>query len=184
MGGRDLRDRRDIGPRDIGQPGDLAGAVHAHLQHREIALRVHPRQSQRQADAVVETRDARMDRAETLERPGAHRPRAGLADAARDGDDARPAPGAGGAAERDQGLSGVPDFDRRQPRVRGPRHDGADGAGGRGRRDEVVAVEILAPQGDEQVPRRGRTAVDRHPGGRERTARRAARRGGGLVAGP
>ena len=37
MRGRDLRNDRDIGPRDVGEHADLADAVHTHFEHREIA---------------------------------------------------------------------------------------------------------------------------------------------------
>ena len=60
-----------------------------------------------------------VDRAEAFERAGAHRPRAGLADAAGNGDDTGAGPGAGGAAEGDQGVAGVLDLDEGKLRLAG-----------------------------------------------------------------
>jgi hypothetical protein len=47
-------DQRHRGPGQVGQVGDLAGMVHAQLDHADLVRGLQPQQSQRHADVVVQ----------------------------------------------------------------------------------------------------------------------------------
>ena len=61
----DTGDDRHIRPHQPRQRRNLARMVHADLEHREIRVARHPRQRQRHADMVVETRLGRMHARQT-----------------------------------------------------------------------------------------------------------------------
>ena len=103
-----------------GQRLDLAGMVHADLEHAVARLARQAGEADRHADMVVEAR--RAGRGRRLGRQhGAQRVLgAGLADRAGDAGDPRRAAPAAGAAEIDQRLHGVGHADQRAARA--PRH--------------------------------------------------------------
>jgi hypothetical protein len=166
--GQRVVDERDVGARQPRQVVDLAGVVHAHLEHGEAVRRAQAQQHQRQADVVVEVAfggehrvitaglDAQDRRQHFLDR--------GLAVAAGHRDQRNRevrAPGGGEPAEREAGVvdpKRVADFGR----LRAIEHD-AGGALLQRLRAEGAAVEFFAAQRNEQVARADRAAVGRHP---------------------
>ena len=51
--GADVGDQADVGRGDLRQARDLAGRVHAHLEHRDRLVAGQAQQRQRQADEIV-----------------------------------------------------------------------------------------------------------------------------------
>ena len=138
----------------------------------------HPGESQRHAPLVVEGADRRMRRADLREDEAEHLLRAGLSDRSGDGDD-RPAHAC--ARSRRRPARGRP-AGRRERRaaghrlpVRGLRRRSPVAAPAfRAVCDEVVAVAVLAVDGDEGFARFDRAAVDRDAGDRCRRIALAA----------
>ena len=85
---RDRRHQRDMRPRHGDQRRDLAGVVHADLDHCEGGAGGQARQRQRHAPVIVVGGRGSMGRSEATERDPQHFLGAGLADRAGDGDDA------------------------------------------------------------------------------------------------
>ena len=54
VGAADRGDHADVGPGDVAQPGDLAEAAHAHLQHEHLGVVGRAEDRDRQALLVVE----------------------------------------------------------------------------------------------------------------------------------
>ena len=65
--GPDAGDHGHVGPRDLGQVGDLADAAHGQLGDHHLGVRLDPRQRQRHADLVVLVLAAGHDRTMRLE---------------------------------------------------------------------------------------------------------------------
>ncbi len=180
--GADHGDHRHMGGDLARQGPDLAGVVHADLEHGPGCVGGHTGEGKRDADMVV----VGLDR--VVAGPGQPQPGgdglgdAGLADRAGDGG----APGAGralagGRAQGLQGDEGVGDVDRR---IGGRARDqGAGRALAEGHIEELVPV-ALAGQGDEQVAGLQRAGVDGHAGGGEGRVAQTARAGGDFQRGP
>jgi hypothetical protein len=181
---RDRGDDRNVGPREIGQVGDLAGVVHAHLDDRVDGVRRQARERERHAPLIVQIARARMRLGLRGQGRGQHFLGAGLADAAGDTHDLRAGARAGGARQRVEGA-----FDIRHEnhgRIRGhtvgmPRDEGCDGAGRERLGDEVMTIEAHALDGDEEIARHERSTVDGHAARRECRVAPSARRDGDLV---
>ena len=144
----------------VGQQRHLAeGVGAAHLQHRHLGASGHLEQGERQADLGVDVAGAAVGPASLAQDGGDDLLGAGLADAAGDADDGadpvsrarqraarrckrqRPARRRRGAAEPASGW--------RRPRSALTRAAVAPAAAAS--LDEVVAVEALAPDGDEEI---------------------------------
>ena len=174
-GAREVRrahrgDHADRGPRHGRQQRDVAGDVHAHLEHRDLVLGPQPQQRQRQADLVVlvalvaQHRPALGQRLGDLLLGGRLGQRSGDArrPAARSGRATPPRPRAAPPASatattltrRPEAATAA----RRERRV--PQHQC-----GRARRDgigqEPMAVRALAGQREEGVARLDAARIDR-----------------------
>ncbi len=172
VSGADVGDDADGRSGDFGQPGDLSAGAHSHLQHGPVILRGQPAEGQGEADQVVEVSLGGHPR------PGLHQDGAehvlggGLAGRAGHRDDrpgeSPPHPGRQ-IAEGDQGIG---DADHRH----GESGDDVLAQAGRGAAlhrlgQKVMAVEVGAAQGHEEIARADRPAVGGHaanrgPGGR------------------
>ena len=151
-------DQRHRGPSQTGQPGDLAGVVHAQLHHADAMLRAQGQQCQRHADVVVEVAPGGMGRIGGMrtQDAGDHLRHRCLAVAAghRDQRQAQLRTPAGG--EFAQGDAAVGHDQGRQTRsaCRGLPRRLADHGGCTLRSrlvNELVGVKPLATQGHEQV---------------------------------
>jgi hypothetical protein len=156
---------------DRRQPRDLAGMVHAELDHCGAVRRPQPQQGQRQADVVVEVAfggEAGVALPGTEDR-GDHLRHRGLAVAAghrHQRQDEAPAPGRGELAESEARVrhleAGQPGFGEAALGERGHR------AGRLRPRQEIVGVEAVAAQGHEQVAGTQAPGIAVHPGEGER----------------
>ncbi len=161
--------------------------VHAHLEHAISRVARHARQGQRHAPLVVEA--ARRGEARGLALEGALQRLlgAGLADAAGDADDRGGAAPARGAAEILERGHRVGDEQQRSVRgdarghARDQRRCGAPLERGA---DVIMAIEFGAGEGDEEVARCHRAAVDRDAARAPLACAAAAGRSGGFGGGP
>ncbi len=191
MGALGIVDQRHGRPRQACQVGDLAGVVHAHLDHGGAMTGAQPQQHQRQADVVVEVADGGQHRFHRLQivatlmlaqDGGAHLLDRGLAIAAGDADQRQielAPPVTGQAAQR---QAGVGHAQQRQapPVIGGPGviDHGGGGAMGQHVAHVVVTIEAFSVQRDEQFADGDRARVGRDAD--ERVALRAGGAAGGL----
>ena len=181
----DIGHDADMGLDLAGQRLDLAGMVHADLEHAVARFARQAGQADGHADMVVER--GRAGRGRRLGRQhGAQRILgAGLADRAGDAGDARLAAPAGSAAETFQRLHGVGHADQRAAGILDiARHDGGRGAALHRLGHEAVAVGRLALQGKEQVALADGAAVEGDAIGLERRGDGRAERVRHFVGGP
>ena len=177
----DRGDDRDMRAHQPGQRRDLAGVVHAHLEHRIARARRAARQRQRHAPVVVVGGGRSMGLAVARQRELERLLGAGLADRAGDADEFGGAARPRRACQRDQPLQHVGhDQQRRVVRkhaalVRG--HDSQPAAGFQRRLDEIMAVADVLER-EERFARRDGAGVDRQArhGGRQRALRLRAHR--------
>jgi hypothetical protein len=162
--------------RQARQVGNLAGVVHAHLDHRGAMRRLKTQQHQRQADVVVEVARGRQHGEFGVvavgpglgaQDRGGHLLHRGLAVAAGDADQRDVETGAPRGTEGTQRQARIGDHQQRQAgrATFGPRrvdHRRRGTAFGRNL-EERVAVEVLALQRDEQLAAGERPRIGRHP---------------------
>ena len=177
-----LLTRVTVGRAIVASARDLAGMVHAELDHRGAMRRAQAQQGQRQADVVVEV---------------AFGGEAGVAlPGAEDGGDhlrhRRLAVAAGhrhqrqiealppGRRELTEGETGIGHLEPGQAGLgQAALGQRGDGAGRLGLGQEVVRVEALAAQGDEQIAGPNGAGVAVHPNERKRRDRRPGSRPAG-----
>ena len=148
----------DLGAGDLGQPGDLALGVHAHLQHGHLVRGLEPQQRHRQAGLGVEV---------ALVAQHAERPRQDVGHdllghrlAGRAGDADHPhrrtaAPPGRQLLQRLQAVRDLHDGRLRRRSTSTGRSTRATAAPLRSASaDEAVAVDALTPQGHEAATRR------------------------------
>jgi hypothetical protein len=167
-------DHGHVGLRQPRQLAQLAGVVHAQLQHGRALLREQPQQCQRQAVPVVQVALGLEHRAERAQQGRRDLLGGGLADRAGDDQHGQPRRPARGAREVGQGARGVRHAHESQAarRLDGAVHQRGPGAAVAGGREVVVAVQPLAVDGHEQLARQQRARVDRHPRDHLRQRRR------------
>jgi hypothetical protein len=162
-------DHRYVRTHQFDQRRDLAGMVHADLEHAELGIARHPRQHQRHAPVIIEAFDRGVRLTGGRERgPDGFLGR-GLAGAAGHRDNLRPAAGSGSFPQRDKSFQRVGNDDQVSaavPGVEGLRHQRCRRSVGQRGTDEVMAVEILALDGDEQRLRRYFAGIDGDAGDR------------------
>ena len=177
---RDGGDDRDMRLHQPRQRLDLAGMVHAHLEHREARARGTARQRQRHAPVIVVGGDRGMGLARRREREPQRLLGAGLADRAGDADHLGLRARARGAGEIAQAFEHVRhDQQRRVLRERVALVGGDDreaGAVGERGRHEFVAVAGVALDREERLAAPDAAAVDGDAGDRSRQRAAAARR--------
>ena len=163
--GRCVQHRADGRQRDFRQACDIAGPAGAEFKHGGVVRAGKIKQRQRQADFVVETaaRGKHGLRAPlgAQNRGGQFLDR-GLAVAPGHSDYGyveAPAPGSGAVG---QGAASVLDDDLRYVLGKRPAQDRAGSAAGNRRGKKVRAVEMLAPQCEEERAARLRAAVGAH----------------------
>ena len=160
VGLADVEDDGDVGRDQAGQLGDVADAAGSHLQDEEPGGRVGAQHGERHAELVVERAD-RGDRRRGARQHGRQQVLgAGLALGAGQPDDGQPVPQPGhdvGGERLQRGL-GVLDHDGGQRRGPGAEH--GHRAGPAGLAGVVVAVDVLAGEGDEEAARLGLPAVE------------------------
>ena len=168
----DVGDHADMGLDQPGQRLDLAGMVHADLEHAVPRVARQAREADRHADVVVVAGDAGRGRRLCRQQGTQSVLGAGLADGAGDAGDARRAAAAAGVSQIGQGLHRVGDTDQRPLRPRNvARHDGGRGAAHEGVGDVDVTVGGLAVQREEQVALADGAAVESDAGCFERRGR-------------
>ena len=179
MGRLDVGDDADMGLDLAGQRLDLAGMVHADLEHAVARVARQAGEADRHADMVVVARRAGRGRRLGREHGAQRVLGAGLADRAGDAGDARGAARAAGTAEIDQRLHRVGDA-HQSARAPGTSRDDDRGRGAARQRvgDEVVAVGGLARQREEEIALADGAAVEGDAGRleRRRTSRPATAR--------
>jgi hypothetical protein len=155
---------------DAGEIGDLAADVHAHLEHGGAVLRPEPEQRQRQPPLIVEAPARLQHLPARTEDAGDQLLGGPLAVGAGHPDNRNGESRAVECGEHAEGARRVLDEHQRHvgrdvvvQRV----HDQARGAA-RGRLgEERVAVEPVAPDGEEGLADAERSGVDGHPGDRD-----------------
>jgi hypothetical protein len=144
---------------------DLARVVHADLEHAEGGVPPHPGEGEGHAPMVIVGGDGGVGRPEPPEGEAHGLLGARLADRPRHRDDPGAAAPARRAAEVPQGIQHVRHDGERAGIGEVPRailrHEGGRRALAEGLADEVVAVQGVAPDGEEQVTRPERPRVDR-----------------------
>ena len=187
MDGRDRGDDRHLRLGHAGQRPDLAGVVHPQLEDTVVGVGGQARQAERDAQMVVEIAGRRGGRALAGQGHAQRLLGPGLADRAGDRGDPGPAAQAAEPPKGLQGRKGIGDLDHRRIGCQSRRPLVDDGGGGAGIEclgDVVVTVVVGTGQGDEQVARFQRTAVDDHTGRRPVTDGLAVGRGRDLFCGP
>ena len=101
--GADRRDDPHVRPRDLAELGDLPEAAHAHLDDRDLGVRLELAERQRKADLVVLASLGRHGARVRPAKRGEDVLGRGLRGRARDGDDLRTAPRADLARDRRRG---------------------------------------------------------------------------------
>ena len=182
MDRRDRRDQRDMRPHHAHERRDLAGVVHADLEHAEARVRRHARQRQRHAPVIVVGRGggvrlAAGRRASTRSISLTRR----LADRAGHRDDLRLRARARGDAEPLHGAQRVLDREHRAESgelaaLARADDDRGRGAGLEGARDVIVAVCASPLIAKKRSPGSKRARVDRHAAESRQAARSARRR--------
>jgi hypothetical protein len=179
---RDGRDECDMRPRHPHERRDLAGVIHADLDHRVTRRRREARQRQRHAPMIVVGRGGSVRLAARREREAQHLLDTRLADRAGHSDDfrlrARPRSNAEALHPAHRFVDGEDRAERRK-RLGAVRADQrSSGAGFEGAGDMVVAVMDLALDRNEEIAGLERARVDRHAADRpgESSARRDAER--------
>ncbi len=183
----DRGDDGDVRPHHLRQRRDLAGMVHAELEHAIAGVARHARQAERRAPLVVEVAGGGEGRREQRQHRAQRFLGAGLADAAGDGGDLGIGPAAGGAAQVLQRLHGVDHFDHRRAGgqiVRAAMDQRAGGAALQGGGGEIVPVEGRALQRHEQVALLEAARIDRDAGHGEVARTLPGDGGGDLGGGP
>ncbi len=181
VSGADVRNDPEIGPRDLAQRGNLAGMVHAHLEHRGSVVFLQRQHAQRHPDVVVEVPVSTTNVVGAAENGDGEILGAGLAIRTGDADDGdfplATIPGGealeGGEAVRHADDGGIL---RRLTFPTLDHHDG--GTGGDGLAGEVVRVETFAAQGKEN-----RTLRDGAGVGGNRVRKHVGPSGGDLATG-
>jgi hypothetical protein len=138
------------------QQGDLAGVVHAQLDHAHAVRGVQAQQGLRYADGVVEVaaRGKRGILRVRLQDGGNHLCDRGLAIAAGDRDQGQVELRTPRSSQVAQGLQAVGHFDARQPGgLQAALGQGGHSAAGAGLGQKVVGVKALTAQGHEQIAR-------------------------------
>ena len=180
MGRRGVGDQPDLRPGDGGQPGDLAGVVHPHLDHRGLVVRAEAEERQRHAHLVVEVPLGLQDRAAGGQDGGHHLAGGGLAVGAGHRHHRQVEAAAVVARHRAERGQGVGHQQARQAAGRGggvgDHRGGRAGPGGGGQ--EGVGVEALAAQRHEEGAGRRGAGVGGHPGQRGRRRLQPAAAGG------
>lgn len=168
VGGSDERDDPDIGQRDGREASDLAGCVHPKLHDADLVPSFEPEEHHREAHEIVQVAGRRVDDADPVQQRGDGLAGGGLASGSRDGDDqSAPASRREGPAaavkprEIAQGVERVANAKDRCRLVRGDvsGHNDAARTRAEGSLDVVVAVEVIAPQRDEQATLRDASGV-------------------------
>ena len=172
-------DDRHMRPHQSHQRFDLAGMVHADLEHAEGDIRRTPRQRQRHAPVIVERGDGGMGGALRRQHLQQHFLGRGLADRAGDGDHPGAEPRPGGPRQIDQRAEHVLDDQQRciggEAVALGARNDGQRRPRLQGGLDEIMAVVNVAPDREIGFAGPDGAAVDRQP--RDVRLRRAANLG-------
>ena len=184
MDGGDRRHQRRVRAAHARERRDLACVIHPHLEHAEARVGRHARQRQRHAPVIVVGSGRGVGFAAGRQHRAQHLLGGRLADRTGHGDDPRLRSRARGDAQPLHRAQGV--LDREHWPVAGElmrplaRHDSRRRARFEGARDMVVAVMRVAPDGDEEVARLKRPAVDRDAAhsSAQRRARGRAKRGG------
>ncbi|EXI77992.1 MAG: hypothetical protein AW12_03079 [Candidatus Accumulibacter sp. BA-94] len=159
----------DAGASDSGQIGDLARMIHPHLDDRGAMRRVQLEQGERQTDVVVEVALGGQHRAveSDLQDARDHLLGGGLAIAAGHRQQRQReaiAPVGRQRTQRQAGLGNPKQGQTSDQQAIGAvcRHHRGSGATRHRRGEVVVAVEMLAAQGDEQLARGNCPTVGRH----------------------
>ena len=158
-------DDGDVGLAQPRQRLDLPCMVHAQFEHAIGMAGRHPRQAERHAPMVVQVAGGGEGRVLGGKRGAQRLLGAGLANRAGDRDHRAAEAHAGIGAQRGQRLRGVVDHQQRRVRVHGlrrPMHHGGGRALAERVGNVVVAVEVGAGQGDEEISGFDAATVDRH----------------------
>jgi hypothetical protein len=160
VGLADVGDDGDVGRGQAGERGDVAGAAGAHLKDEEPGGRAGAQHGERHAEFVVERAGRGDGRRGAREHGRQQVLGAGLAPGAGQPGDGQPVaqPGHDVGGERLQRGLGVRDDDGGQRR--GPGAEYGHRAGPGGLDGVVVAVGVLAGEGDEKAARLGLSAVE------------------------
>ena len=159
----DIGDHRHMRAHELHQRGDLAGMVHADLEHAELGFGRHARQHQRHTPLIVETLDRGMRRAGARQNRPDRFLGGGLADAAGNRRDFGGTAGPAGPGEIAEPIKGIRHDDQSIAKPIGffLADQRRDGAIGEGLRHEIMAIEPVALDGNEQALRRDLTRIDR-----------------------
>ena len=159
----DRRDHRDMRPHQPRQRRNLARVVHADLGHTETRVQRYPSQRKRHAPMIVIGRHRRMSGTEHRQRPTQHFLRRGLPHAAGHRDHPPLEPSPREPAKPGQPRQRVIDPQHR-PAIRTPIMHHRPGRTAPERiRHKRVPVAPVPNQRHEQIPRRQRPRIDRHP---------------------
>ncbi|MPM42308.1 hypothetical protein SDC9_88973 [bioreactor metagenome] len=164
VGVPDVEDDGDGGRGDRAQVGDVAEAPGTHLGDEEAGGVVAPGRGERGTDLVVERAERGDRRAGGPQHLGDQILGGGLAGGAGDADHRQVGAGVDDVAgQRGEGALRVVDDQTGHPGILDrPEGDGGDRAGERGPGDVVVAVDLLAGEGDEERPGGRLPGVDDH----------------------
>jgi hypothetical protein len=173
---------------DLRQVGDLAGAVHAHLDHRRAMPGSEAEQGQRQADVIVQVAARRQHGGaeRRLEDGGDHFLGRRLAVRAGHRDHRQVEAGAPGGGEAAEGEARIVDDDRRYAirQARGLMQEQRHGPGRHRLCQEIVGVEAFAAERDEQLAGIDVAGVRRYAAHDEVVADQAPAAGAGDIGKP
>ena len=149
--GADVGDDGDIRPRDGGQVGHLAEVVHAHFEHGDLGVVRHVENGHGKAEVIVVVALGAGGMEAAREQAGRHFLGRRLADAAGDADDGDAGVLTVGCRQIAVGADGVGDEDGGDRRFHGSCDQRGLRAEARGHGDKVMAVGLLALDGDKEV---------------------------------
>ncbi len=177
-------DQRHMGANKPVQCANLAGMVHADLEHTESRFALHPREAERDAPMIVVGSGRRRDGCGRAQHQAQHFLGRGLAGTSGDRDDFRVGSRASGAAQILEALLGVADDQKRRARGDAIGHTTDEGS----RRtvfqrgsNEAMAIARIPLQRDEEVAALDAARVDGDAVHRPIAVRLSARGAGGFV---
>ena len=162
MGRPGVQQQGHRGLTEFTQPANIAGSGGTHFHHRKLDARLQPQQGQWHADFIVEITLGREGSAALGQHRAHHILDRGFTATAGDRHQRPLEEGAVVGPKPTQGDLGILHLQQRQRCSHRPAHQRRDGARQPGPLQEIMTIEILAPQSHKQFARAQRAAVGVH----------------------